>query len=57
VLAELRDRRLRTIADVTQRLGQPFLLTLPDGELRSRRRAEQTRQRLVSSQPRLASPQ
>jgi uncharacterized protein involved in exopolysaccharide biosynthesis len=51
LLAERRDRRLRTIADVIERLRQPLLLVLPDGEARSRRRAEQTQRRLVSSRP------
>jgi succinoglycan biosynthesis transport protein ExoP len=59
VLAERRDRRVRTIEDVTHRLRQPLLLALPDGLARGgegARRSEQTRQRLVSSQPRLAAP-
>ena len=56
MLAERRDRRLRTVNDVIHTLQQPFLLALPDGEARSRQRAEQTRQRLVSSQPRLFAP-
>lgn len=53
MLAERRDRRLRTVDDVTRRLRQPLLLMLPDGTARSRRLAEQTQRRLVSSQPRL----
>lgn len=58
VFAESRDRRLRTVADVTRRLQQPLLLSLPDGEARRRRaaRVEQTRQRLVTAQRRLAAP-
>jgi chain length determinant protein EpsF len=51
LLAERRDRRLRTVADVIERLRQPLLLVLPDGEARSRRRAEQTQRRLVSGRP------
>ena len=51
LLKERGDRRLRTLDDVTQRLRQPLLLVLPDGEARSRRRAEQTQRRLVSSRP------
>ncbi|HYG55799.1 MAG TPA: Wzz/FepE/Etk N-terminal domain-containing protein [Burkholderiales bacterium] len=53
VFAEHRDRRLRTLEDVTKVLRQPFLLALPDGEARSRQAAEQTRRRLVGSHPRL----
>ena len=56
LLAERRDRRLRTIEDVTRRLQQPLLLALPDGQAGRSARAEQTRQRLVSIQPRLAAP-
>jgi chain length determinant protein EpsF len=58
LLAERRDRRLRTVADVTRRLGQPLLLALPDGQARGGRkaRAEQTQRRLVSGQRRLAAP-
>jgi chain length determinant protein EpsF len=47
LLRERRDRRVRTIADICDRLGQPLLLALPDGQAPSRRRAEETRQRLV----------
>lgn len=59
LVAEARDRRLRTVADVTHRLEQPLLLALPDGRARRRadaRRAEEIRRRLVSVQPRLAAP-
>jgi chain length determinant protein EpsF len=58
LLAERRDRRLRTVEDVTRRLQQPLLLALPDGQARRRGagRSEQTRQRLVASHPRLAAP-
>ena len=56
LLAERRDRRLRTIEDVTRRLQQPLLLALPDGQAGRSARAEQTRQRLVSIRPRLAAP-
>jgi polysaccharide biosynthesis transport protein len=58
LLAESRDRRLRTVEDVTRRLQQPLLLALPDGRARlgGTGRSEQTRQRLVSVQPRLAAP-
>jgi uncharacterized protein involved in exopolysaccharide biosynthesis len=56
LLAESRDRRLRTVEDVTRRLQQPLLLALPNGQARrSRRRSEQTQQRLVSPH-RLAAP-
>jgi chain length determinant protein EpsF len=56
LVAEARDRRLRSGADVTHRLKQPMLLTLPDGLARHARQSEHTRQRLVSVQPRLAAP-
>jgi chain length determinant protein EpsF len=59
LLAERRDRRLRTVYDVTQQLRQPLILSLPDGWTRDREnthRAEQTRRRLVSVQPRLVAP-
>ena len=58
LLAESRDRRLRTVDDVIHRLRQPLLLTLPDGGARRRGadRSEQTQQRLVSPRPRLAAP-
>jgi chain length determinant protein EpsF len=56
--AESRDRRVRTVEDITRRLQQPFLLVLPDGRRRKRAfRSEQTRRRLVSIQPRLPAPQ
>jgi hypothetical protein len=46
------------VEDVTRRLQQPLLLALPDGRARRRGtgRSEQTRERLVSAQPRLAAP-
>lgn len=47
LIAEKRDRRLRTIADVTVRLGQPLILALPDGQRLRDRRGEETRRRLV----------
>ena len=53
--AEARDRRLRTVEDITRRLRQPLLLALPDGQRRDAR-SEQTPQRLVSVQRRLAAP-
>jgi chain length determinant protein EpsF len=58
LIAESRDRRLRTVEDVTRRLQQPLLLALPNGQARRRRaaRLEQTQQRLVSGQRRLAAP-
>jgi polysaccharide biosynthesis transport protein len=56
LFAEGRDRRMRTIEDVTRSLQQPLLLSLPDGRARRARRSEQTRQRLVSVQPRLGPP-
>lgn len=49
--AEGRDRRLRTLADVTHRLRQPLLLMLPDATAGRDRRSQQTRQRLVSVGP------
>jgi polysaccharide biosynthesis transport protein len=56
LFAESRDRRLRTIEDVTRRLRQPLLLDLPDGR-RWRGRSEHTQQRLVPLQRRrLAAP-
>jgi chain length determinant protein EpsF len=59
LLAESRDRRLRTVEDVVRRLRQPLLLTLPDGRARRRGagRSDQTQRRLVSAQPRLAAPE
>lgn len=59
LVVETRDRRLRSVEDVTYRLQQPLLLALPDGRTRrghAARRSEQTRQRLVSVQPRLSAP-
>jgi polysaccharide biosynthesis transport protein len=59
LVAESRDRRVRTVEDVTHRLRQPLLLALPDGGTRrgrAARRSEQTRQRLVSPRPGLAAP-
>ena len=47
LIAEKRDRRLRTVADVTVRLGQPLILALPDGQRLRDRRGEETRRRLV----------
>jgi len=58
LFAERRDRRLRSFSDITHHLRQPMLLALPDGTARARnaRRAEETRQRLVSSSPLLGTP-
>jgi polysaccharide biosynthesis transport protein len=59
VLRESRDRRLRTVEDVTGLLRQPLLLALPDGLARRRetaRRSFETQRRLVSAQPRLSAP-
>lgn len=56
LLAEARDRRLRSVADVTYRLKQPLLLALPDGRARRARPSDHTQQRLVSAQPRLPAP-
>jgi chain length determinant protein EpsF len=56
LIAEARDRRLRSAADVTLRLKQPLLLGLPDGRAPLARRSEHTRRRLVAPQPRLAAP-
>jgi chain length determinant protein EpsF len=56
LVAESRDRRLRTVADVTHQLKQPLLLALPDGRARNARQSEHTRRRLVADQPRLAAP-
>lgn len=59
VLRESRDRRLRTVEDVTGLLRQPLLLMLPDGLARRRetaRRSLETQRRLVSAQPRLFAP-
>jgi uncharacterized protein involved in exopolysaccharide biosynthesis len=49
--AESRDRRLRTVYDVTRQLRQPLLIDLPDGQKR-RARSERTQQRLVPVQRR-----
>jgi succinoglycan biosynthesis transport protein ExoP len=56
LLAERRDRRLRTVEDVVRGLQQPLLLALPDGARGRDRRSEQTRRRLVAPYPRLAAP-
>jgi chain length determinant protein EpsF len=56
LVAEARDRRVRSTVDVTQRLHQPLLLALPDGRARGARRSEHTRQRLVGAPPRLTAP-
>lgn len=58
LLAEHRDRRLRSPADVFRRLRQPLLLALPSGAARrGAGRSEQTRQRLVRGrQAWLAAP-
>lgn len=56
---ESRDRRLRTVQDVTGLLRQPLLLTLPDAHARGSgtgRRSQETQRRLVSVQPRLPAP-
>jgi succinoglycan biosynthesis transport protein ExoP len=59
LLAERRDRRLRTIEDVTRVLARPLLLALPDDQAwrRATARSEQTRRRLVAPRPRLIAPQ
>jgi polysaccharide biosynthesis transport protein len=52
VFAENRDRRLRTVEDVTRWLQQPLLLALPDGGVpNAARRSVETRQRLVRLPP------
>jgi polysaccharide biosynthesis transport protein len=59
LFAERRDRRLRTIDDVTHLLRQPLLLALPDartGRLKPDRRSAETRRRLVPVQRRLLAP-
>jgi hypothetical protein len=58
LLAESRDRRLRSPADILQQLRQPLLLALPNGAARrGAGRSEQTRQRLVRGrQSWLAAP-
>jgi polysaccharide biosynthesis transport protein len=53
---EARDRRLRTIEDVTGFLQQPLLLMLPDGQRQTARRSLEAQRRLVSGQPRLFAP-
>lgn len=56
---ENRDRRLRTIEDVTRLLQQPLLLALPDGYARpaeGARRSLDMQRRLVSARPRLFGP-
>jgi polysaccharide biosynthesis transport protein len=56
LLAESRDRRLRTNEDVIQRLGQPLLLTLPDGYARrgeAGQRSLENQRRLVGVRRRL----
>jgi chain length determinant protein EpsF len=53
---EARDRRLRTIDDVTGLLQQPLLLTLPDGHRQTARRSLEAQRRLVAGRPRLLSP-
>ena len=53
---EGRDRRLRTIGDVTGLLQQPLLLMLPDGERQTGRRSLEAQRRLVSAQRRLFAP-
>jgi succinoglycan biosynthesis transport protein ExoP len=54
---EARDRRLRTIDDVTGLLQQPLLLTLPDGHRQTARRSLEAQRRLVAAaRPRLFAP-
>ena len=56
MLREGRDRRLRTVEDVTGLLQQPMLLMLPDGFARRRetaRRSLEAQRRLVSGYSRL----
>jgi polysaccharide biosynthesis transport protein len=56
VFVERRDRRLRTMEDVTRGLQQPLLLALPDHQAPRRgaaRRSAETQQRLVSGPRRL----
>jgi polysaccharide biosynthesis transport protein len=53
---EARDRRLRTIDDVTGLLQQPLLLMLPDGHRQTARRSLEAQRRLVSARPRLFAP-
>jgi len=58
LVRESRDRRLRTVEDVTGLLQQPLLLALPDGHARYRtaRRSLETQRRLISVHPRLSAP-
>jgi succinoglycan biosynthesis transport protein ExoP len=56
LLREARDRRLRTIDDVTGFLQQPLLLTLPDGHRQTARRSLEAQRRLIAAQPRLFAP-
>ncbi|HEX5767707.1 MAG TPA: chain length determinant protein EpsF [Burkholderiales bacterium] len=56
VFREARDRRVRTIGDVTGLLQQPLLLMLPDGERQTGRRSLEAQRRLVSAQRRLFAP-
>jgi succinoglycan biosynthesis transport protein ExoP len=53
---EARDRRLRTVDDVTGLLQQPLLLMLPDGARQTTRRSLEAQRRLVSAQRRLFAP-
>ena len=53
---EARDRRLRTIDDVTGLLQQPLLLMLPDGNRQTARRSLEAQRRLVQERPRLFAP-
>lgn len=53
---EARDRRLRTIEDVTGLLQQPLLLLLPDGHRQTGRRSLEAQRRLVQARPRLFAP-
>jgi polysaccharide biosynthesis transport protein len=53
---EARDRRLRTVDDVTSLLQQPLLLMLPDGQRQTARRSLEAQRRLVSAQRRLFAP-
>jgi uncharacterized protein involved in exopolysaccharide biosynthesis len=56
LLREARDRRLRTVDDVTGFLQQPLLLALPDGHRQTARRSLEAQRRLISTQPRLSAP-
>lgn len=56
---EVRDRRLRTLEDVTRLLRQPLLLSLPDALARqgdAARRSLEMQRRLVAARPRLLGP-